>query len=53
MSKQSKATEPKFETKKSAKTGEFETKILSKSDWPRTAKENIKVVLNIVLNLFP
>ena len=53
MSTPSKPQAPKVEIKKSAKTGEFETKVLTKSDWPRTPKEAIKMVINFVLNFFP
>ncbi len=44
---------PKIEIKKSAKAGEFETKVLTKSGWPKTAKETIKMVINLFLNFFP
>jgi hypothetical protein len=49
----SKSPAPKEEITKRAKTGEFETKVLIKSDWPKTPKETIKMVVNFFLNFFP
>ena len=53
MSKPSKPAAPKVEIEKSAKTGEFETKVLTKSDWPKTPRETIKMAINFFLNFFP
>lgn len=50
MSKSSNPPAPKVEIKKSTKT---ETKVLTKSDWPKTPKEIAKMVLNFFLNFFP
>ena len=49
----SKPSVPKVGIKKSTETGEFETKILTKSGWPKTPKETIKLVINIFLDFFP
>lgn len=49
----SKPPAPKVEANKSAKTGEFETKVLTKSDWPKTPKETIKLAINLFLSFFP
>lgn len=51
----SKATKPriaKTEINKNVKTGEFETKVFSKSDSPKTLRENLKLALNVFLNFF-
>jgi hypothetical protein len=53
MSKSSNPPVPKVEIRKSTTTGEFETKILTKSDWPKTPKETIKMAINFFLNFFP
>lgn len=53
MSKSSNTPEPKVEIKKSTKTEKFKAEFLTKSDWPKTPKENIKVVINLFLNFFP
>ena len=53
MSKPSKPPALKMEIKKNAKTGEFETKFLTKSDWPKTPKETIKLIINLFLSFFP
>lgn len=49
----SKPSFSKVEIKKSAETGEFKTKFLTKSGWPKTPKETFKMVLNFFLNFFP
>ena len=51
MSKSSNPQAPEVESKKSTKTGK--TEILTKSDWPKTPKETIKMVINFFLNFFP
>jgi hypothetical protein len=53
MSKPSKTAAPEVEIKKSAATGESEPKFLTKSDYPKTPKQTIKMVVNFFLNFFP
>lgn len=51
----SKATKPLgaiVTSKSSVGKDEFKTELLKKSDSPKTAKETIKLVLNLFLNLF-
>jgi len=53
MSKPATPPASKVEIKESTKTGEFETKVLTKSGWPNTPKETIKMFVNLILNFFP
>ena len=53
MSKSSNPQEPKVEIKKSTKTGKSKAEFFTKSDWPKTPKETIKMVINFILNFFP
>ena len=52
MSKETKALGSAVTSKSSIDKDEFKTKIFKKSDSPKTAKETIKLVLNLFLNLF-
>lgn len=53
MSKPSTHPTQQVDPKKTAEAGEFETKVLAKSEWPKTPKETIKMVLNFLSNFFP
>ncbi len=53
MSKPSNPPKPKGEIKKSSKTEKLETEFLTKSGWPKTPKETIKMTINFFLNFFP
>ena len=50
MSNESKQPTQKAGIDKSSKPGEFKTKVFTKSDWPKTSKETIKLVMNVVFN---
>ncbi|MES2649263.1 MAG: hypothetical protein V4717_20460 [Bacteroidota bacterium] len=50
MSKSSKPTATKPATGKDAETGKLETELLTKSGWPKTPKETIKMLLNFFAN---
>lgn len=52
MSKASKQPTQKVEINESAKTDEGKAKVFVKSDWPKTPKETIKLVVNTFLNFF-
>jgi len=52
MSKASRPTTQKAEINSSAKTKESGTKVLAKSDWPKTPKGIIKLILSTFLNFF-
>lgn len=52
MSKETKPSEVMVTSKSSFGKDEFKTKLLKKSDSPKTAKETIKLVINLFLNLF-
>jgi len=47
MPKPSKPSVPKVRSEKNAKTIEVETKVLPKSDYPKTPGATIKMVLNL------
>ena len=34
------------------KTGDFSAKVFTKSDYPKTLKENIRLFLNLFINFF-
>jgi hypothetical protein len=51
MSKTTKPPAQQVGDSESAGTGEFETKLFAKSDYPKTVKETIKLLLNIFVNL--
>jgi hypothetical protein len=50
MSKSSKLPATKLEIEKNAATGKLEPEFLSKSGWPKTTKETIKMLLNFFVN---
>ncbi len=50
MSKSSKLPAPKVEIEKNATTEKLETEFLTKSGWPKTPKETIKMLLNFFAN---
>ncbi len=50
MAKESKLAKSKVITHTGAKTEEFATKIFAKSDYPKTVKDNIKLVINFFIN---
>jgi len=52
MSKETKALESAVTSQSSVDKDEFKTRIFKKSEWPKTAKETIKLVLNLFLNFF-
>jgi hypothetical protein len=52
MSKASKQPAPKVTIDESAETVEFKAKMFVKSEWPKTPKEIIKLVVSTFLNLF-
>ncbi len=52
MSKTSKPQEPKISHGGNEDKDEFKTKVFVKSGYPKTWKENIKVLLNLFINFF-
>lgn len=52
MSKASKQPTQKVKINESAKTDEFKAKVFVKSDWPKTPKENIRLIVSTFLNFF-
>ena len=50
MANESKLAKSKISTDTSAKTEESTTKIFTKSDYPKTVKDNIKLVINFFIN---
>ena len=53
MSKSLNSAEQEVGIEKSTKTEKRKAEFLTKSDWPKTPKETIKVVINLLLNFFP
>lgn len=53
MSKAAKPQPQEAENKTSTETGEFKTKVLAKSDWPKTPWETCKFLLSTILNFLP
>ena len=50
MAKESKLAKSKITTDTGTKAEEFATKIFTKSDYPKTVKDNIKLVINFFIN---
>ena len=50
MTKASKVTDPNIAGEKSVKTDEFAIKAFAKSGYPKTVKDNIKLVINFFIN---
>jgi hypothetical protein len=50
MKKISKLSESKITVQHNGETDEFETKILKKSDHPKTIQESFKLILNLFVN---
>jgi hypothetical protein len=52
LAKASHLPESKIIVNNVAKPEEFATKVFSKSEYPKTVKENIKVFFNLFINFF-
>lgn len=52
MARASKLPESKITVNSGVRSEEFVTKVFAKSDYPKTVKENIKVILNLFINFF-
>lgn len=52
MSKKTITLDSAVTVKGSVDKDEFKTGIFKKSSWPKTARETIKLILNLFLNLF-